>query len=373
VNFSAYNNATDRRNLFNQTDLTYALASGAVRQTLLVGAEVGRQRTDNFRSTGYFNDSATTFAAPFADPTIDAPVSFRQSATDADNRTTANVGAVYAQDQVELGDHWEAILGLRYDRFDVHSHNNRTNESFGRVDHLFSPRAGLLFKPVEAMSLYGTYSVSYLPSSGDQFSSLTVTTETLEPERFLNRELGLKWDVRQDLALTGAVYRLDRTNTSAPDPVDATRVVQTGRQRTTGYELGLTGNVTSAWQLAGGYASQQATIVSRTAAAAPGATVPLVPHHTLSLWNRYQVARFLGVGLGVVRQADMYAAVDNKVTLPAFTRVDAALYANVSQGVRVQLNVENLLDERYYATSHGNNYIMPGAPRTVRLTLTTGF
>jgi catecholate siderophore receptor len=66
----------------------------------------------------------------------------------------------------------------------------------------------------------------------------------------------------------------------------------------------------------------------------------------------------------------MFAAIDNTVTLPGFTRVDAAAFVTVSQMLRAQLNVENLLDERYYPTSHGNNNIAPGAPRTLRFSLT---
>jgi catecholate siderophore receptor len=65
----------------------------------------------------------------------------------------------------------------------------------------------------------------------------------------------------------------------------------------------------------------------------------------------------------------MLAAIDNTVTLPGFTRVDAALYARVGATLGAQINVENLLDEQYYATSHGNNNIMPGAPRTIRFSL----
>lgn len=372
VNLAGYNNRNDRSNLFNQTDLTYGLNTGSVRHTLLLGAELGRQVTDNFRNTGYFDSTATSLAVPFDRPTVAAPVTFRQSATDADNHVKATVAAVYAQNQVELSRQWQAIVGLRYDRFDLRFHNDRNGQALRRDDRLLSPRAGLVFKPVEPLSLYSAYSVSYLPSSGDQFSSLTATTKTLEPERFTNYELGAKWDVRPAFSVTTAAYRLDRTNTSAPDPADPTRTVQTGSQRTSGYELGATGNLTRAWQVAGGWASQRATIRSATSAAKAGATVPLVPHHTLSLWNRYQVARALGVGLGVVHQAQVYAAVDNTVRLPSFTRVDGALFVTLNRHLRAQLNLENLLDERYYPTSQGNNNIMPGASRTVRMSVATG-
>ncbi|GLC28014.1 TonB-dependent siderophore receptor [Roseisolibacter agri] len=373
VALSAYANATDRANLFNQTDVTWAVSTGRVRHTLLAGAELGRQASDNYRETGYFGGTATSTSVPFASPTVSIPVTFRQSATDADNRATTTVASAYVQDQVALTSQLQAVVGLRAERFDIRFQNHRNGQTLRRDDRMLSPRAGLVYKPMEPVSVYGSYGVSFLPSSGDQFSSLTATTQTLEPERFRNRELGAKWDVNRDLALTGAIFRLDRTNTSAPDPTDPTRTVQTGSQRTTGWELGLTGQLTDRWQVAGGYAAQRAEIVSTTAAAKAGQTVALVPRETFSLWNRVRVAPILSAGLGVVQQAKMYAAIDNAVTLPGFTRVDGALFLSLGAHARAQLNVENLLDARYYATSHGNNNIMPGAPRTLRLTLSTGF
>lgn len=374
VALSAYGNAHRRGNLFNQTDLVVDASTGALRHTLLVGSELGRQQTANLHRTGYFGGDSTqrSVLVPFEDPRLDVPVGFTTLATDADNHVTADVAALYAQDQVALSARWQAIVGVRWDRFALRFDDHRTGATLGRTDRVVSPRAGLLFQPVKALSLYGQYGVSFLPSAGDQFSSLSASTETLEPERFTNHEVGAKWDVRPELALTAALYRLDRTNTKAPDPADPTRLVQTGAQRSTGFELELSGRVTSAWQLAGGWAVQRAAVTSRTSAAAAGASVPLVPHHTLSLWNRWQIAPAWALGLGATHRADMYAAVDNTVTLPGYTRVDGALYFTpFSRRLRAQLNVENLLGARFYETSHGNNNILPGAPRTVRVTLAT--
>jgi catecholate siderophore receptor len=214
--------------------------------------------------------------------------------------------------------------------------------------------------------------VSHLPGSGDQFASLTPTTETLEPERFVNRELGAKWDVTTALSLTAALYRLDRSNSQTTDPNDPSRVVQTGAQRTTGWELGASGDVTDRWQIAGGWASQRARILSATRSGAQGATVPLVPQNSISLWNKVQLTPIVGVGVGAVHQSRMYAALDNTVTLPAFTRYDAGLYISLPAHSRLQVNMENVLGASYFATSHGNNNIMPGAPRTLRVSVSVG-
>lgn len=216
VALSAYNNDTQRLNVFNQTDLTYGASTGRIRHTLLAGAEIGRQLTDNFRKTGYFNNTATSMLVPYTNTTIGTPVTFRQSATDADNHLTTNLAAAYVQDQIELSRHVQAVAGLRFDRFDLQYHNNRTGADLRRVDGLISPRAGLVIKPLVPLSLYASYTVSQLPSSGDQFSSLTTITQQVQPEKFSNYELGAKWDLRRDVSLTTGVYRLDRTNTRRP-------------------------------------------------------------------------------------------------------------------------------------------------------------
>ena len=113
VALTSYNNATNRTNLFNQTDVTTVGSFGRLRHTLLAGAEFGRQLTDNFRNTGFFNDTATSILVPFNNPTIATPVTFRQNATDADNHLTTNVAAVYAQDQIDVSRHVQVLTGLR--------------------------------------------------------------------------------------------------------------------------------------------------------------------------------------------------------------------------------------------------------------------
>jgi catecholate siderophore receptor len=373
VSLSAYNNAHERRNLFNQTDLTYAARTGPVGHTLLLGAEIGRQVTDNFRNTGFFNDTAATFVAPVAAPTIAIPVSFRQGASDADNHVTNTTRSIYAQDQLSLSEHLQMIAGVRYESFGIRYHNNRSDSSLSRRDAMVSPRVGLLVKPVPAASIYANYSVSFLPSAGDQFSSLNDVTKALEPEKFENIEAGAKWDVGERVALTAALYRLDRFNTRAPDPNNPGLTVQTGSQRSSGYEMGITGRITPAWDITGGYARQRAVITSTTSAAKSGATVPLVPAATFSLWNKYHVAPRFSIALGLMHQTDMYAAISNTVKLPAFTRVDGGVYLSLTESIGAQLNLENILNEKYYPLANGNNNITPGSPRSVRVLLTTGF
>ena len=373
VSLSAYNNATRRENLFNQTDLTWSAATGPVDHKLLLGAEFGRQTTDNFRQTGYFTGvgpAVTTITVPLASSTVSVPVTYRQSATDADNHGVAKIAAAYAQDQIQLTGRLQAILGLRYDRFQVDFRNNRTGAMFATQDKLWSPRAGLVFKPVDVLALYASYSRSYLPRAGDQLSSLSLSNQALDPERFVNREVGVKWDLRPDFSLTAAVYQLDRGNVAVTDPADPTRLVLVKGQRSKGVELGAEGVVRPGWTLVGGYAYQDGEITqTQSATVRAGARLAQLPKHSASLWNRVDVTPRLGLGLGVIYRSAMFASTDNTVTLPGFTRVDGALYYKVSDQVSAQLNVENLFDKRYYASANSNTNITPGSPRAVRLSL----
>lgn len=370
---TAYNNATARTNLFNQTDVTLERNAWRLRHRVLVGAEMGRQLTDNFRNTGFFGDTATSIVVPMTTPTIAVPVTFRQSASDADNHVRTNLGAIYAQDQIEITPQVQVVSGLRFDRFGLRYHDNRSGLDLARADAVMSPRVGLVATPVTRLSAYTSYSVSFLPSAGDQFSSLTLVTQQLKPETFINYEVGAKLDLPSGLALTMAVYRLDRMNTRAADPNDSTRIVQTGSQRTNGYELGLNGSMAARWQIAGGYAYENAYVTSATLSARTGAEVGQVPHHALSLWNTYRVHSRISAGLGVLYRSDMFAAIDDSVTLAGYTRADAALFLTVTKKTRLQVNVENLFDARYVVNADSNTNISPGSPRAVRLGLTRRF
>lgn len=373
VTLSAYNNATHRKNFFNQSDLSYAVSTGGIRHTLLGGFELGNQRTKNFRQTAFFNNTATSIQVPFDNPITSTPATFRQSATDADNRLRLNLAAAYLQDQIEFNKYFQVVAGLRYDYFDLKYHNNRNNDTLRRIDNLVSPRLGIIVKPIEELSVYGSYSVSHLPSAGDQFASLTTITEQVKPERFQNYEIGIKWDIRRNLSFTSALYRLDRTNTRATDPNNPTVIIQTGSQRTNGFEIGLNGNILPRWSVSGGYAYQDAFITSATTAAVAGKRVGQVPHHSFSLWNKYQITSKLGAGLGIISRSDMFATVDNSVILPGYTKADAALFYTFNEHWRLQANFENLFDKKYYVNADSNTNISPGAPRGARIGLIARF
>jgi catecholate siderophore receptor len=369
VVLGAYNSSNDRTNLFSQTDLIWESRLGGIDQTILFGFEFGRQKSRNLRQSGTIVGGNRV---PLDDPTVDVDVVFAPTASDANNRTRATIAAVYVQDQIRLSPLFEIVAGVRFDSFKLEVDDFRpAGGEFARRDELWSPRLGLIFKPQPNLSLYASYSRSYLPQSGDQFSGLTDATASLKPERFDNYEIGAKWEPVPGLLATAALYQLDRSNTQARDQED--RIVLTGAQRSRGLELGLERSVTDRWLISAGYAWQDAEITETTAAAPEGRQVPLVPKHSFSLWSRYDVTGRLGLGLGIVARSKAYASISNEVKLPGYARVDAAAYYDLGRGITAQLNVENLFGADYFATAHNDNNIAPGAPRTVKAGLRFNF
>ena len=391
VQVSAYNASNDRENVFNQTELEWNVDTGGWRHTLLAGAEFDRQVSDNLRVTGFFpannctangGATVTSTCVSLANPRYTGPITWAQSATDADNHSVARNAAVFLQDQVEFSPEWQAIVGLRYDRFEMDLHNNRNGADLSSSDGLLSPRVGLVYKPVPEASLYGSWSVAYQPRSGEQLSSLTLANAALDPEKFENLELGAKWQFTPELTATAAVYKLDRSNVAVVDPADSTRLVVLpgDSQRVQGVELGLTGDIGERWHVMGGYAWQKGEITRdiQTSAAASskileGTQLAQVPRHSFSLWNRVDLGQRWGVGLGIVARSKVYANISNAVTLPGYVRADAAVFYSLTDAVALQLNVENLFDVDYYANAHSDSNISPGSPRAYSLGLNFDF
>ncbi len=378
VDLAAYSNATERSNLFNQTDLNFSFDTGAVKHKIATGLELGRQHTDNLRNTGYFAGK-TSHNVSITNPVPTVPVIFAPSLTDGNNDGTATVASVYLQDQVEFSPQWQAVVGLRVDRFSSELTDRRVNAAHPQLttlkvtDSPVSPRVGLVYKPVEAVSLYGSYSIAYVPRAGDQLASLTPSNKAFDPEEFTNKELGLKWDIRPDLSASAAVYQLDRSNVVVTDALDPTKQFLADGQRTKGVELGLSGKLTRQWSVMGGYAYLDSQLIGVPGTSTKAATQAQVPTHTFSLWNRYDFTPSLAAALGVVYRDSLFTSTSNTVTLPAFTRFDGAVFYTLNKNYKVQLNVENIFDKQYYASANSDNNITPGSPRALRMTLNAKF
>nr|WP_231625015.1 TonB-dependent siderophore receptor [Novosphingobium sp. AAP93] len=370
VSLSAYNSTVKRESWIGQANLTWEGKTGPIGHTVIAGIEGADQGTDAARREGIFPGNKASATVALADRLAIPAITFGTPSRSTHTKVTTF--SAYVQDQIELAPFLQIVGGVRYDSFKINADNLLNSTSAGRTDHKWSPRAGVIVKPKANISLYGSYTKTFLPQSGDQFSALDATQATLAPEEFKNLEVGAKWDVTPTLALTAAAYRLDRENSRFNDPVTGLPQLS-GKTRTRGIELSATGKILPQWQVSLGYALQDGKVRSSTTAAPAGRGLALLPESQISLWTRYDVTGKLGLGLGVTHQSSAYTTVSNTVTLPAWTRVDTAVFYNVSKNLSVQLNVNNLLNEQYFPTAHTDNNISTAAPRSARLTVRMGF
>ncbi|MDF3057067.1 MAG: bfrD [Rariglobus sp.] len=381
VAIGAYNNATDRENILNQTDVVFDFDTGPIEHKLLTGVELGRQETDNLRLTGSSTPVGITSlgSVPVSNPRYTGPLFFNASTTDANNYSVAENIAVYIQDQIQLLPKLQLIAGLRYDHFEVDFDDRRLiSTDLKSNDDLLSPRVGLIYKPVENLALYASYTLSYVPRAGEQLASLSATNAALDPEEFENFEIGAKWDVNPRLSLTAAAYQLDRSNQAITNPIDPTTLILVDGQRVKGIELGASGRITDEWSITGGYAHQNGETRTDSGTTPAGTRIQQLPRNTFSLWNRYDFNSTWGVGLGVIYRDEIFAALPTATpipatTLPSFVRFDAALFYRFNDHLRAQLNIENIFEKDYYASAHNNNNISPGSPLAFRLGVTARF
>src|SRR5207237_1535391 len=211
-------------------------------------------------------------------PTSFGPVNFSHLASDANSKYRLNIESAYLQDQIEIRRWRQFVLGARYDIFDLDALDRNTNIERQRADYKWSPRAAVIVKPVDTVSLYTAWSINYLPASGDQFSALNPGTLILQPQKFDQTEVGAKWNINPKLLFTAAVYELKRTNVPIANPTDPTQFFPSGSHLIRGFETALTGYVTPEWQSVFGYAYTDAKITSATSATiVPGNRVPPVP------------------------------------------------------------------------------------------------
>jgi catecholate siderophore receptor len=393
VNLGAYQHWTNRDNAFNQIDFIYKTATGPALHTIGFGTEFGRQTGIDYRNTGIFPNGTNNITMNPLAPTYFGPVNFIHHATfvnngdgvtttDSNSNYGLNIESAYVRDTVDITRWLRIIGGLRFDRLEMAATDQNTGIFRTRTDNLTSPQAAVIVKPINNLSVYTAYSVSYLPSSGDQFSSLTQGTLILAPQKFVNTEVGLKWNINPKLLFSTAIYNLDRTNQPIPDPTapaGSGLAFPNGATRVRGYEASLAGYVTNAWQSSLGYAYTDARIAHDLTAATvalpilAGMRVQLVPYNQFAWWNKYQFNETWGAALGMIYFGDSYATSDDTVRLPSFVRFDTALYVKINQMWRAQLNVENIFNKGYWASADGDNNISPGQSRTFRVSARATF
>lgn len=381
VELDGYTDETERQNVILSSNLVSEFDTGSIGHTFIIGGEYISTSSDQFRFNPVFstsNDDRENFLVSrplnFSGSTgVNAAgdtTSFTFSDLNDDTRVDIDVYSLYVQDQIEVSEQLDVLIGARFDSFDIDVFNAEANEARDRKDDEVSPRFGVIYKPQEEVSIYASYSESFLPRSGEQFANINGSNNALDPDTFTNLEFGIKWDFAQGLSLTAAVFENEQSSPQAADNDPSTLDVI--ESDISGFEFQLTGQVTDSWSLSANYSNLDGEIISSTGAGT-GRTPRELPENTFSLWNSFQVASNFGVGIGATYQDESFVNSSNSATLPSYTRVDASAYYDISEKLRVQLNVENLTDELYFPNAHSTHQVTVGAPINALLTLTGKF
>lgn len=376
-----YIDATQRENLILSANFIGEFETGAISHTLLFGAEYINTSSDQDRFNPIWNqtdDDNEVFA-------IKRPLNLRGGvginamgnvttvdlSTDLNDFTKVDIDVVslYIQNEVELTDWLHLVVGGRYDSFDIEVNNVPANEIRTRKDEEFSPRGGLIFKPMENLSIYASYSESFLPRSGEQFANINGTNNALDPDKFTNLEAGMKWDFADRLSFTAAVFEIEQ---SSPQPNDNDpSTLDVIDSKIDGFELQLQGEVMPGWTVSAGYSFLDGEQQSRNGPT--GLRPRELPENMFSIWNQVEVTDRFGLGLGLTHQDESFIGNGNDAVLPAYTRIDAAAFFDVSENMRVQVNVENLTDTLYFPNSHATHQASVGAPINARFAITGRF
>lgn len=349
-------------------DLNNVFETGPVEHHVGVGASYRLEKTGG-TGNSFVGDFSSTPPNDQVVPPIDlfepdysATAPFQYS--DPFDTRYSHFSGVYLQDVMHIGEKWVALLGLRW--------NQDRNRDSDEETSALSPRAGLVYRVTDDLSVYGSYAESFEPTSG-----VDRNNQRWEPSEGQQKELGLKQSLFDDRALfTAAAYELTRTNTLVTDPADPRFQIQGGERRSRGVELELAGSITDRLDLRAGYTYTDTEITR--ADNNEGNQFGEIPKHRANLWAGYALTSDLRIGGGIFHTGSRYSGDDNALELDGFTVVDAFARYDLSKNTYVRLNVNNVFDEKYVTQVGGSAYpgatgIQFGEPLNVQLQLSHAF
>ena len=385
---------TDTNIFTDQLALTGKFNTGAFKHSFNIGAEYSDQKSDKGNYlTSYPGYPGTTTGGFNSDCAIND--AWCTSLTNPDSRnqwlgssaanknlttTTTETTSVYLLDNIEFSPQWLLDLGLRWDKFDTKQTTNATGDSIENNTDFLTYQAGLIFKPVESGSIYASYATSANPvgvDGGDGSEAIGQAYMELDPEESRTFEIGTKWDVLNErLSLTAAVFRTEKQNTRIQ--LDAATYTNGGETQVDGLELGVNGQITDKWAVSAGYTYLDSETVNpgpscnRQGVCTPdnpakGKQMQNVPKNSATLWTTYAVTPALTLGAGAVAMDKVYGDAANTKWVPGYVRYDAMARYNVNENVDLQLNVNNLSDERYFTKAYASHYATEAEGRSAVL------
>jgi iron complex outermembrane receptor protein len=284
-------------------------------------------------------------------------------------KTTVEAG--YVQDLISLGEAWKVLVGLRRDKIVTtgYADIDASTETGVKDESKVTPRLGVVWKPVERLTVYGSYGESFSPLIGMDRSN-----QPFDPEESRAYEIGARWQIGAGLLLSGAIYDITKENLLVVDPIDTNYNINAGVARSQGFELELQGRVAPNWRVGAGLSYTDARITESLDPSLPnGDKLPGSSDWMALLNTRYEITDGPFAGLTLGGNASYggkrpYMVPNTPVGLPAYTRVDLFASYPLGDSFEVQINVNNIADERIL-TANGYGRVQFDQPRTALLTL----
>jgi catecholate siderophore receptor len=377
VTMDGYSDPTERdntmfsANLINEFDVPFL--NGSAKHTLMVGAEAISTDNKNFRYNTFWSTTLDDNEVFNVTNPMNFSVNANGDATtndftaDLNNSTTSaiSVTSVYVQDQIDLTDNFKVMLGFRHDNFDISVTDVIANNTTSKVDENVSPRLGLIYKPMEDMSVYYSYSESFLPRSGEQFKKLKESDSRLDADVFESTEFGLKLSLSNNLSLTASLFESEQVRAERDsDTGETSEVIGLTVE---GFEVELKGQLSDNLSIHAGYSSLDGVT-------AKGGKPREIPTHTFNAFAQYIVSENFGWGIGFTQQGESYIKNDDtSKVLPEYTRIDFSAYYDVSDDVSIRMNIENVGDEVYFPHSHSSHQVTVGESVNARFSVTRRF
>ena len=349
-------------NAYNLDNYVVAkLTTGSIKHELVAGFNLSRTDTN---TNDFFSDTTPLdiFNPVYENITEDFVPDFNYESRQQ------QLG-FFLQDQIIIAENLKVLLGGRFDIVNAKFKDLLNQTSDFNQTEAFSPRVGIVYQPIQPLSLYASYSRSFNQGA----SAFGVGTP--QPERGTQYEIGVKADLTQRLAATLAFYDLTRTNLPTSDPNDPRLTILVGEQRSHGIEFDISGEILPGWNIIAGYAYTDAVITEDNDLPV-GNLLNNVPRHALNLWTTYEIQsgslKGLGFGVGAFYYGDRQADINNTVELPGYIRTDAAIYY-IRDKFRAAINIKNLFDVDYFVSAQNLNRIIPGEPFIVQGTISWQF
>ena len=378
VELKGYNDVTLRET----TTIAFTNVNSFDRGTLTVGLDIIETDNENTRFNSYFdnqNSASSGVANKFLATNTDFQIDKDGNRTALDytsdlkthSTTDLEVTSLYLNGNIDLSDQWMMVLGARYEQVDttIAYSEGASGRSAVRVlkntksrdDSNVSPRLGLIYKPQENMSLYLSYSESFIPKSGEQYKKWSAAT--FDPDVYENTEIGFKYDMDDRISMSFAYFDQE-TVKGQEDGVGGSEVIGMAID---GFEIGIAGDINEQNSINFGLSSVDA---SKSEGSGEQKEIPEL---TWSLWYTHQANDLFALSFGALYQDDQLINKENEARLDDFTRLDMAMTITPSNSDTVRINIENLSDETYYPHSHSTHQASVGEPLNVRISYQKSF